>query len=186
MSRLGRIPIDFPKGVEIKMSPENMLNVKGPKGTLSLEMKKGILLEIKDGKVLVSVDKKSEVNSAFHGLFRSLIKNMIVGVDKGFKKELALVGVGFRVQVLGNKLDFQIGFSHPTQVEIPKDIKVTINKSVEIIIEGIDKQKVGQFAATIRDLRPPEPYKGKGIRYKDEYVRKKAGKAAKTAAAGAK
>lgn len=183
MSRLGRIPIDLPKGVEVKVSPENILNVKGPKGTLTLEIKKGILLETKDGKVVISVDKNSEIPSAYHGLFRSLIKNMIVGVDKGFKKELTLIGVGFRAQVLGNKLDFQIGYSHPTQVEIPKDIKVTITKSVDILIEGADKQKVGQFAAEVRSLRKPEPYKGKGIRYKDEYVRKKAGKAAKTAAA---
>ena len=108
---------------------------------------------------------------------------MIVGVDKGFKKELTLIGVGFRAQIMGNKLDFQIGYSHPTQIEIPKDIKVSVVKSVEILIEGIDKQKVGQFAAIVRDIRRPEPYKGKGIRYKDEYVRKKAGKAAKTASA---
>lgn len=186
MSRLGRIPIDLPKGVEVKISPENILSVKGPKGTLTLEMKKGVLLEIKDGKVVIALDQKIEVPSAFHGLYRSLIKNMIDGVDKGFKKELTLVGVGFRAQVLGNKIDFQIGYSHPTQIEIPKGIKVSINKSVDILIEGIDKQTVGQFAAEVRDLRKPEPYKGKGIRYKDEYVRKKAGKAAKTAAAPAK
>lgn len=183
MSRLGRIPIDLPKGVEVKVSPENILSVKGPKGTNTLQVKKGIVVSHKDGKVVILVDKDSDVTSKLHGLYRSLIKNMIVGVDKGFSKELTLVGVGFRAQVLGNKLDFQIGYSHPTQVEIPKDIKVTITKSVDILIEGIDSQKVGQFAAEVRALRKPEPYKGKGIRYKDEYVRKKAGKAAKTAAA---
>jgi large subunit ribosomal protein L6 len=185
MSRLGKIPIDLPKGIEVKIT-ENILSVKGPKGTLTLEMKKGILLQIVDGKVIIAVDEKSDVTSAFHGLYRSLIKNMIVGVDKGFKKELTLVGVGFRAQVKGNVLDFQIGYSHPTEIPIPKDIKVTVNKSVDILIEGVDKQRVGQFAAVVRDVRKPEPYKGKGIRYKDEYVRKKAGKAAKTAAAAAK
>ncbi len=186
MSRLGKIPIDLPKGVEVKISPQDLLSVKGPKGTLTLEMKKGLILEVKEGKVTINVDKNTNISSAFHGLYRSLIKNMIVGVDKGFKKELTLVGVGFRAQVKGNVLDFQIGYSHPTEIEIPKDLKVSVNKSVDILIEGMDKQKVGQFAATVRDLRKPEPYKGKGIRYKDEYVRKKAGKAAKTAAAAAK
>lgn len=182
MSRLGRIPIELPKEVEVKMSPENILSVKGPKGTLTLELKKGILLEVKDNKVFIKLDEKFNISSSFYGLYRSLIKNVIIGVSRGFKKELLLQGIGFRAQVKGNKLDFQIGYSHPTQIEIPQDIQVKVNKSVEIIIEGTDKQKVGQFAALVRAIRKPEPYKGKGIRYKDEYVRKKAGKAAKTAA----
>ncbi|MFA6118381.1 MAG: 50S ribosomal protein L6 [Parachlamydiales bacterium] len=182
MSRLGRIPITVPKGVDVKMSPENVLNVKGPKGNLSLDVKKGVFLEEKDGEITVKIDEKSDLTSAMHGLYRALINNMIVGVDKGFKKELNLIGVGYRAQLKGNLLDIQIGFSHPTEIEIPKDLKITINKSVEIIIEGTDKQKVGQFAAMVRSIRKPEPYKGKGIRYKDEFVRKKAGKAAKAAA----
>jgi large subunit ribosomal protein L6 len=184
MSRLGRIPIEIPKGVEIKVSPKNELTVKGPKGNLFLELQKGISIELKDQKAHVSVLENSDVSSAVYGLHRALINNMVIGVDKGFKKELTLVGVGFRAQLKGNMLDLQIGFSHPTEIEIPKDITVTIIKAVEIVIEGLDKQKVGQFAAQVRDLKKPEPYKGKGIRYKDEYVRKKAGKAAKAAAPG--
>jgi large subunit ribosomal protein L6 len=114
-----------------------------------------------------------------HGLFRSLINNMIIGVSKGFEIRLSLIGVGYRAAVVGNQLDMQLGFSHPTKVEIPQGINITVEKATKIIIDGIDKQKVGQFAATVRALRPPEPYKGKGVRYENEYVRKKAGKAAK-------
>jgi large subunit ribosomal protein L6 len=182
MSRLGKIPIALPKNVEIKISDDNLVNVKGPKGALTLQLKRGILLDIKEDNVVISMDEKLNLPSAMHGLYRSLIKNMIIGVSKGFKVELTLIGVGFRAQVQGNKLVLQVGYSHPTEVEIPKDIQVKVNKSVEINIEGIDKQKVGQFAASVRAIKKPEPYKGKGIRYKDEYVRKKAGKAAKTAA----
>lgn len=179
MSRLGKLPIDIPKGVEAKIGSDMVLNVKGPLGTLNLEIKKGILVDIKDSAIIISLDEKEKLTSAMHGLYRSLINNMVIGTHIGFKKELALVGVGFRANIKGNKIDLQVGFSHPTEIEIPKDIKVKINKSVEIIIEGTDKQKVGQFAALVRSIKKPEPYKGKGIRYKDEYVRKKAGKAAK-------
>jgi large subunit ribosomal protein L6 len=182
MSRLGRIPVQIPKGVEVKVSPQNLLNVKGPKGSLSFAILKGISIEIKDNAALVIVDEKAKIPSAMHGLTRAQLNNMVIGVDKGFKKELNLVGVGFRAQVKGNAIDLAVGLSHPTEIEIPKDIKVTIIKAVEIIIEGINKQQVGQFAALIRSVKRPEPYKGKGIRYKDEYVRKKAGKAAKAAA----
>ncbi|NGX34501.1 MAG: 50S ribosomal protein L6 [Candidatus Anoxychlamydiales bacterium] len=181
MSRLGKIPIELPKGVELKVSPEGIVTVKGPKGTLNLEMKKGILLEIKDSKIHVSLDEKFKLTSAMYGLYRSLINNMVLGVSSGFKKELTLIGVGFRASIKENQIDLQVGYSHPTLVEIPKDLQVKINKSVEIVIEGADKQKVGQFAALVRSIRKPEPYKGKGIRYKDEYVRKKAGKSAKAA-----
>ncbi|NGX63075.1 MAG: 50S ribosomal protein L6 [Candidatus Anoxychlamydiales bacterium] len=178
MSRLGKIPIAIPKGTEAKVT-EDILNVKGPKGALSLKIQKGILVEIKDSQILVVLDEKIKLSSAMHGLYRSLINNMVEGTSKGFKKELTLIGVGFRAAVKGNKLDLQVGFSHPTDIEIPKDIQVKINKSVEIVIEGVDKQKVGQFAALVRSIKKPEPYKGKGIRYKEEYVRKKAGKAGK-------
>jgi len=182
MSRLGRIPILIPQKVEVSMTPKYLLNVKGPKGSLSMQMKEGVSLKIKDGKVLLEIDKKSKLTSADHGLYRSILKNMILGVEKGFSKKLILVGVGFRANVKGNKLELQVGFSLPKEIEIPKDIQVKVSKSVEILIEGIDKQKVGQFAATVRGVKKPEPYKGKGIRYEDEYVRKKAGKAVKTAA----
>ena len=180
MSRLGNKPIDLPKGVEIKVTKDNLVTVKGTKGTLSLDVKKGISIEVKDDKVMISLDKKTKLKSSFHGLYRSLISNMIEGTNVGFKKELKMIGVGFRSQVKGDKLDLQVGFSHPCEMEIPKDLQIKITKSVDIEITGIDKQKVGQFASEVRAVKPPEPYKGKGIRYKDEYVRKKAGKAAKT------
>ncbi|MBN2478623.1 MAG: 50S ribosomal protein L6 [Parachlamydiales bacterium] len=179
MSRLGKLPISIPKGIEITVK-NKILNVKGPKGNLSLELKDGVNIDIKDSEAVVSLIEKAQISSAFHGLYRSLLSNMITGVGKGFTKTLALIGVGYRAAVKGNKLDLQVGYSHPTEIEIPKDLHVKVDKSVEIEISGVDFQKVGQFAAQVRAIRPPEPYKGKGIRYKDEYVRKKAGKAAKT------
>ena len=127
----------------------------------------------------MALTKNSPLDSAMHGLYRSLINNMVIGVNKGFEKRLSLIGVGYRAAVSGNKIDLQLGFSHPTALEIPKEIEVKVEKSTKIIISGMDKQAVGQFAASVRAVRPPEPYKGKGVRYEDEYVRKKAGKAAK-------
>jgi len=182
MSRYGSTPITVPKGVEVKRSGKN-LNVKGPKGELSLELLEGLELKEEPGKLVVSLLKKSGQQSAMHGLYRSLINNMIIGVSKGYEKRLTLVGVGYRANLAGRKLDLQLGYSHPTSVEVPKAINVTVDKSTTIIIQGIDKQAVGQFAATVRAVRPPEPYKGKGVRYENEYVRKKAGKAAKGKAA---
>ncbi len=183
MSRLGKTPIMLAKGVEVKVTPQNEITAKGSKGTSSLLLPKGISAKVDDGKLLIVLDEKAKVTSETYGLYRSLAKNVVEGVEKGFQKELTLIGVGFRATVKGTKLDLQIGFSHPTELEIPKDLQVKVNKSVEIVISGLDKQKVGQFAALVRSKRPPEPYKGKGIRYKDEYVRKKAGKAAKTGGA---
>ena len=180
MSRLGKIPITIPKGIEVKFI-DRTLKMKGPKGSLDFEIKQGIILDIKDSQILVSLDKKINLPFSEHGLYRSLISNMIIGVEKGFKKELTLIGVGYRAAIKGSKLDLQVGYSHPTQIEIPTGISLKVNKSVEIVIEGSDKQQVGQFAALVRSIRKPEPYKGKGIRYKDEYVRKKAGKTAKAA-----
>lgn len=178
MSRYGKAPIALPKGVELKVV-ERVAKVKGPKGELSLPLDAGIDVKIEDGKILVHVDEKAELPKPVHGLFRSQINNMIVGVSKGFEKRLSLVGVGYRAAVQGGLLDLQLGFSHPTKIAIPKAVQVSVDKSVTIIIQGIDKQAVGQFAAVVRSKRPPEPYKGKGIRYENEYVRKKAGKAAK-------
>ena len=180
MSRLGKQPIALPKGIEINMPKDDLVTVKSAKGLLELKVKSGIKLDIRDNEVEVKIDENSKLTSAFHGLYWALIKNMITGLDIGFKKDLILVGVGYKAQLKGNLLDLQVGYSHPTEIEIPKDISVKVNKATEIEISGSDKQKVGQFASTVRDIRPPEPYKGKGIRYKDEYVRKKAGKAAKT------
>lgn len=178
MSRYGNSPIPLPKGVEVKKAA-NIVSVKGPKGEMFLDVKDGLDLNVGEELVKVSLTKDSSLNSAFHGLYRSLINNMIIGVTAGFEKRLSLIGVGYRAAIKGTSLDLQLGFSHPTALEIPKAIEVAVEKSTTIIVKGIDKQAVGQFAATIRSIRPPEPYKGKGVRYENEYVRKKAGKAAK-------
>lgn len=178
MSRYGNTPIDLPKGVEIKQTGKTII-AKGSNGELSLNILEGVIVTIKEDTVHVSLDEKSKLHNAMHGLYRSLINNLIIGVSKGFEKKLILIGVGYRASVSGNKLDLQLGFSHPTVMEIPKNLTVTVEKSTTIIIKGADKQAVGQFAASTRAIRPPEPYKGKGVRYENEYVRKKAGKAAK-------
>ncbi len=182
MSRYGSTPIEVPKGVDVKRTG-NKLNVKGPKGQLDLDLIEGLEIKEEPGKLLISLDSKAGNQSAMHGLYRSLINNMVIGVSKGFEKRLTLVGVGYRAALAGAKLDLQLGYSHPTAVTVPKSLQVTIDKSTTIIIQGIDKQAVGQFAATVRAVRPPEPYKGKGVRYENEFVRKKAGKAAKGKAA---
>lgn len=178
MSRLGKTPIPLPDKVEVKIA-DGMVHARGPKGNISIPAQKGISLKIEDGMLMVLKDEAVEMPRPAHGLFRALINNMVTGVTKGFEKRLGLVGVGYRAAVQGQKLDLQLGFSHPTQVPIPKGVNVTVEKSVTIIIQGVDKHLVGQFAASVRAMKPPEPYKGKGIRYENEYVRKKAGKAAK-------
>ncbi len=179
MSRLGKIPISLPKGVEVKSTPSGKLEIKGPKGSLHIQLPNGLKLKMEETTVQVDRDEAVCREGAVYGLFRSLLKNAIVGVSDGYSVELTLIGVGYRANVQGNKLDLQVGFSHPTAVDIPKELKVAVDKGTAIIIQGIDKQIVGQFAANVRAVKPPEPYKGKGIRYKDEYVRKKEGKAAK-------
>lgn len=178
MSRLGKTPIQLPKGVDVKLEG-SLLKVTGPKGTLTREVVKGITFKVEEGFVHVVNDESVELPRTTQGLFRALLNNMILGVTKGFEKKLSLIGVGYRAAVQGQKLDLQLGLSHPLQLPIPKNIQVTVDKSVSILITGADKQAVGQFAANIRAQKPPEPYKGKGIRYEDEVVRKKAGKAAK-------
>jgi len=178
MSKLGKSPIPLPKGVEIK-TDATTIHVKGPKGTLTYPLTKGISIKVEEGIITVERDPKVEMPKTTHGIYRALLNNMVVGVSKGFEIKLTMIGVGYRAAVQGQKLDLQVGFSHPTQVAIPKSIQVAVDKSSTIIINGIDRQIVGQFAATVRAVKPPEPYKGKGIRYENEYVRKKAGKAAK-------
>ena len=178
MSRLGKSPIALPDKVEVKIS-ESVMHVKGPKGTLSISVQNGISVKIEAGRLHVVKDEKIEMPKTTHGLYRAIINNMITGVSKGFEMKLGLVGVGYRAAIQGQMLDLQLGFSHPTQITIPKGINVSVDKSVTIIISGIDKHLVGQFAAAVRAMKPPEPYKGKGIRYENEFVRKKAGKAAK-------
>lgn len=183
MSRLGKIPVTVPSGVEIKLEGRT-LHVKGPKGALSAELPVGLFVKVENGEALVTMDKAANLTSAIYGLHRALFNNMVTGVSKGFEIKLAMVGVGYRAAVEGHNLNLQVGKSHPTKVAIPKGITVTIDKNGVISITGIDKHLVGQFAATVRAVKPPEPYKGKGIRYENEYVRKKAGKAAKAKTAG--
>ncbi len=178
MSRKGKIPIALPTGVEVKVDGK-VIAVKGPKGTMKRELLKGILVSVEKGELRVSLAPEMSHASNFHGLYWALIDNMIKGVTVGFVKKLEMVGVGFRAAVQGKLLDLQIGLSHPTKLTIPEGIQVSVEKNTQILITGLDKQLVGQFAADVRGKKPPEPYKGKGIRYADEYVRKKAGKAGK-------
>ncbi len=177
MSRKGKQPIPVPKNVEVKVSGTNV-SVKGPKGSLTQEIIPGIKVQLNNDVIDVVLPEGKEEMGNFHGLFRALINNMVVGVDKGFERKLEMIGVGYRAAVQGQLLDLQIGFSHPTKLPIPEGIQVKVDKNTLITISGIDKQQVGQFAASVRAIRPPEPYQGKGIRYAGEYVRKKAGKAA--------
>jgi len=176
MSRKGNQPISLPKGVEVKVQ-NNEVTVKGPKGILSHKICDGIIVAIENDQCLVTVEKDRAGMTRWHGLYRSIIANMVIGTSSGFQRTLELIGVGYRAAVKGHMVDLQLGYSHPTSVEIPKGITVKVEKNT-ITLEGTDKQQVGQLAADIRAMRPPEPYQGKGIRYTNEYVRKKAGKAA--------
>ncbi len=180
MSRIGKSPIDLPDGVEVKVSGD-VVTVKGPKGSLSQTIQPSMSVGIEDGTLTVSRDSDERQVRALHGLTRSLIYNMVVGVTDGYSKELTAVGVGYRAALKGNQLELQVGFSHPVSIEAPDGITFDVPEPTKIIVSGIDKQKVGQVAANVRAVRPPEPYKGKGIRYSDEQVRRKAGKAGITA-----
>jgi len=177
MSRKGKQPIELPKSVSVTLS-KGIVKVQGPKGELTQEVSSAVAIE-QEGQLLhVKVDPSQDEARALHGLYRSLIENMVVGTSTGFVKQLEMVGVGYRAAVKGKDLDVQVGYSHPTMLAIPEGLTVEVEKNTLIKISGIDKQKVGQFAANIRAKRPPEPYQGKGIRYAGEYVRKKAGKSA--------
>ena len=178
MSRLGKISIPLPKGVEVK-GTKGEIEVKGPKGVIKKHLPEGLFIKAEEGQVIIGFDEKAGLPKPMYGLYRSLLNNAIIGVSNGFSKQLSLVGVGYRAAVKGDALDLQLGFSHPSQIPIPSELQVAVEKSTLITITGIDKQLVGQFAADIRAVRPPEPYKGKGVRYVDEYVRKKAGKSDK-------
>lgn len=177
MSRKGKLPITLPKGVEVKVTGED-LSVKGPKGTLHQKLVPGVSVKQEQDQLHVILADDHSDKGNFHGLYRSLIQNMVIGTTQGFEKQLEMVGVGYRAAVQGKNLDLQIGLSHPTQLPIPEGLQVTVEKSTAISIKGLDSQQVGQFAATVRSKKPPEPYQGKGIRYKGEHVRKKAGKTA--------
>lgn len=177
MSRKGKLPITVPKGIEVKVAA-NKITVKGPKGTLEHEIVPQVVVRIDGGHIHVELSPDHQDAGNFHGLFRSIINNMVVGASHGFETKLEMIGVGYRAAVQGHLLDLQIGLSHPTKLHIPDGVHVKVEKNTSISITGADKQKIGQFAATVRSVRPPEPYQGKGIRYANEFVRKKAGKAA--------
>ena len=176
MSRIGRAPIAIPAGVEIKVEDNNVVTVKGPKGTLTQQFNPNMAIAMEEGALHVTRPNDAKENRALHGLTRTLIHNMVVGVTEGFKKELDVNGVGYRVAMEGSKLVMNLGFSHQVIVEEVEGIKIEAPTPNKIIISGCDKQQVGQFAAEVREKRPPEPYKGKGIKYTDEVIRRKAGK----------
>ena len=179
MSRVGSAPITVPSGVEVAISGATV-TVKGSKGELSLDLPEGITASEDDGTIVVARADDSTQLKSFHGLNRSLVQNMIIGVTEGFSKELQIQGVGYRATAKGsNKLELALGFSHPVHIEAPEGIEFDVPQQTQIFVKGIDKQLVGQVAADIRKWRKPEPYKGKGIRYMDERVIRKAGKAAK-------
>lgn len=179
MSRIGKLPIEIPAGVEIKVSDDNLVEVKGNLGTLSQQIDKDLLVKVEDGHIYVERPSDSKEHRSIHGLYRTLINNMVEGVTKGYQKELEIIGTGYRAAKTGKTLNLTLGFSHPLDLEDPEGIEVEVPSANSIIVKGIDKQQVGQYAAKIRSYRQPEPYKGKGIRYKDEYVARKVGKTGK-------
>ena len=176
MSRIGRMPIELPAGVEVKIGDNNVVTVKGPKGTLTQQLHPAMSFNQEGNVIHVTRPNDLKENRALHGLTRSLLHNMVVGVTDGFKKELDVNGVGYRVQKDGKKLVMNLGYSHQVIVEEPEGITIDVPNPNKIVISGADKQKVGQFAAEVRERRPPEPYKGKGIKYTDEVIRRKEGK----------
>ena len=185
MSRIGKLPINIPAGVTV--SHENgIVTVKGPKGELSQKVDPSIIMKMENGQITFEIDENSPVNikqkQAFHGLYRSLVNNMVVGVSEGYKKEMELVGVGYRVSNTGNLLEFSLGYTHPIYIQLPPEIKVETkserNKNPYICLESCDKQLLGLVCAKIRSFRKPEPYKGKGILFVGEQIRRKSGKAA--------
>lgn len=178
MSRIGLKPIEIPEGVEVKVDGTNVA-VKGPKGELARDLHQDMKIEIADNTVVVHRKSDLKEHRALHGTTRSLIGNMIEGVTKGYEKHLEIIGVGYRATKQGNKLVVGAGYSHPVEVDDQEGIEIEVPKNTQIIIKGIDKELVGAVAANIRAIRPPEPYKGKGIRYKGEHVRLKEGKTAK-------
>ncbi len=179
MSRIGRAPITVPAGVDVKIADGNVVTVKGPLGTVTETLCPTMSIELKDGVIHITRPNDEKENRALHGLTRSLLHNMVVGVTQGFSKELEVNGVGYRAAKEGNKLVMNLGYSHQVIVEETDDIKIDVPAANRIVIKGIDKQKVGQFAADVRNKRPPEPYKGKGIKYIDEVIRRKEGKTGK-------
>ena len=176
MSRIGKTPVSLPDKVKVTVADGNLVTVEGPKGKLSWNLPKGIILTIEENKAVITRTSDDRAVRALHGLSRALVNNMVTGVSTGFRRDLEIQGVGFRAAVKGDKLDLNVGYSHPVLFPIPSEIKIAVTDNTKISIEGIDRQLVGQVAADIRAYYPPEPYKGKGIRYSDEQVRRKEGK----------
>ncbi len=179
MSRIGRMPIEIPQGVSVTIEKDNLITVKGPKGTLARKLVDEMSISIEDNKVKVSRPTDLKRHKALHGLTRTLINNMVVGVTAGYTKTLEINGVGYRAAKNGNKLTLTLGYSHPVEMIDPDGITATCETPTKIVITGIDKERVGQYAAEIRDKRRPEPYKGKGIKYSNEIIRRKVGKTGK-------
>ena len=178
MSRIGKKPIELPKGVEVRHDA-NSVTIKGPKGSVSTPLVPGIGVKVENNVLQFTRGDEEKKTRAFHGLMRALVMNNVRGVSEGFKRELDIIGVGYRAEVKGKEVVFQLGYSHPVRFPIPQGIDIAVDgKTGHIVVSGIDKQKVGQTAAEIRSLREPDPYKGKGIKYSDEVIRRKAGKAA--------
>ena len=178
MSRIGRMPIAIPAGVTVELAENNQVTVKGPKGTLSRVLPSEMEIKVEGSEATVTRPNDLKKMKSLHGLTRTLLNNMVVGVTDGFTKELEVNGVGYRASKAGNKLTLNLGYSHPVEMEDPEGLESTVDGN-KIIIKGIDKEKVGQYAAEIRDKRRPEPYKGKGIKYADEVIRRKVGKTGK-------
>jgi large subunit ribosomal protein L6 len=176
MSRIGKMPIEIPKGVDIKIEDNNKVIVKGPKGTLTKNLHKDMILIVEDGKLLVQRPSDAKMHKSLHGLTRTLVNNMVEGVTKGFEKGLEISGVGYRAAKSGKKLTLTLGYSHPVEMDEPEGITVEVPAPNKLIVKGTDKQAVGEFAAKIRAKRKPEPYKGKGIKYENEVIRRKEGK----------
>ena len=179
MSRIGLKPITVPAGVEVKVADGNVVTAKGPKGTLTKTFHKDMIIKVDGSTVTVERPSEDKLHKSLHGLTRTLVNNMVEGVANGFSKKLEIVGVGYRAQKQGKKLILSLGYSHPVEMEDPEGLTSEVEGQNKIIIKGIDKEKVGQYAAEIRDKRRPEPYKGKGIKYSDEVIRRKVGKTGK-------
>ena len=178
MSRIGRLPIAVPAGVEVKIAENNVVTVTGPKGTLETELPHEMEIKLEDGHIVVTRPNDLKKMKSLHGLTRSLLNNMVVGVSEGYKKVLEVNGVGYKCAKQGKKLVLNLGYSHPVEMQDPEGLEAKVEGNT-ITVEGIDKEKVGQYAAEIRDKRRPEPYKGKGIKYADEVIRRKVGKTGK-------
>jgi large subunit ribosomal protein L6 len=176
MSRIGKMPVSVPSGVEVSVSGQRV-SVKGPKGTLQRDFHEKVSVTVEDGQAVVARADETREARALHGLSRALLANMVTGVSDGFRRELEIIGVGYRAALKGSDLEMQLGFSHSVPFAAPAGITFEVPEQTKIVISGIDKEQVGQVAANIRKIRPPEPYKGKGIRYSGEQVRRKAGKA---------